>query len=85
MLDGFKEETVEKGNMYLTMEDIDLVAAFKSAQSQNLELGKQVGLISLNDSCYKEILAGSISIISSKPDEVGRLAAELVLGNTANH
>jgi DNA-binding transcriptional regulator YhcF (GntR family) len=81
VLDGFQEEDVEVGNVYFTMEDIDLVAAIKSAQSQNLELGKQVGLISLNDSCYKEILAGGISIISSKPTEMGKLAADLVHGN----
>ena len=79
--DGFKGEDVEESNVYFTMEDIDLVVAIKSAQSQNLELGKQVGLISLNDSCYKEILAGGITIISSKPDEVGKLTAEFVLGN----
>jgi DNA-binding transcriptional regulator YhcF (GntR family) len=81
VLDGFQDEDVEEGNVYFTMEDIDLVAAIKSAQSQNLELGKQVGLISLNDSCYKEILAGGISIISSKPTEMGKLAAELVHGS----
>lgn len=40
MLDGFKGEDIEEGNVYLTMEDIDLVAAIKSAQSQYLELGK---------------------------------------------
>ncbi len=85
VLDGFKDEDVEEENVYFTMEDIDLVAAIKSAQRQHLELGKQVGLISLNDSCYKEILAGGISIISSKPDEVGKLAAELVLGNKHRH
>ena len=80
VLDGFQDEDVEEGNVYLTMEDIDLVAAIKSAQSQNLELGKQVGLISLNDSCYKEILAGGISVISSKPSEMGKLVAELIIG-----
>ena len=60
VLDGFKGEDVEESNVYFTMEDIDLVVAIKSAQSQNLELGKQVGLISLNDSYCKEILAGGI-------------------------
>jgi DNA-binding LacI/PurR family transcriptional regulator len=80
VFDGFQDEDVEEGNVYFTMEDIDLVAAIKSAQSQNLELGKQVGLISLNDSCYKEILAGGITIISSKPTEIGKLAAELIHG-----
>ena len=67
VLDGFQDEEVEEGHVYLTMDDSDLVAAIKSVQNQGLELGKQVGIISLNDSCYKEILAGGISIISSKP------------------
>jgi DNA-binding transcriptional regulator YhcF (GntR family) len=80
VLDGFQEEEVEEGNVYLTIDDIDLVAAIKSAQNQDLELGKQVGLISLNDSCYKEILAGGISIISSRPVEIGKLAADMIRG-----
>ena len=81
VFDGFQDEDVEEGNVYFMMEDIDLVAAIKSAQKQNLELGKQVGLISFNDSCCKEILAGGISIISSKPAEIGKLAAELIHGS----
>lgn len=80
VLDGFQDEEVEEGHVYLTMDDADLVAAIKSVQNQGLELGKQVGIISLNDSCYKEILAGGISIISSKPKEIGKLAAEMVHG-----
>ena len=80
VLDGFQDEEVEEGHVYLTMDDADLVAAIKSVQNQGLELGKQVGIISLNDSCYKEILAGGISIISSKPKEIGKLAAEMVQG-----
>ena len=52
------------------MEDVDLVAAIKSAQSQNLELGKQVGLISLNDSYCKKILAGGIENNVMKFSEV---------------
>ena len=80
VLDGLADEEVEEGHVYLTMDDVDLVSAIKTAQNQGLELGKQVGIISLNDSCYKEILAGGISIISSKPKEIGKLAAEMVQG-----
>lgn len=80
VLDGFQDEEVEEGHVYLTMDDTDLVATIKSVQNQGLELGKQVGIISLNDSCYKEILAGGITIISSKPKEIGKLAAEMIHG-----
>ena len=80
VLDGLQDEEVEEGHVYLTMDDIDLVFAIKSVQSQGFELGKQVGIISLNDSCYKEILAGGISIISSKPKEIGKLASDLIKG-----
>ena len=80
VLDGLQDEEVQEGNVYLTMDDADLVAAIKSAQNQGFELGKQIGIISLNDSCYKEILAGGISIISSNPKEIGKLAAEIIQG-----
>lgn len=79
VLDGFEDEAVEEGNVYITMEDVDLVEIIKSTQNQNLELGKQVGLISLHESSCKEILAGGISVISSRPTEMGKLAAELII------
>ncbi len=78
VLDGLQDETVEEGHVYLTMDDADLVAAIKSAQSQKFELGKDIGLISLNDSCYKEILAGGISIISTQPNQMGQLASQII-------
>jgi hypothetical protein len=78
VLDGLQDEVVEEGHVYLTMDDADLVAAIKSAQSQKFELGKQIGLISLNDSCYKEILAGGISIISTQPNQMGQLASQII-------
>jgi DNA-binding LacI/PurR family transcriptional regulator len=78
VLDGFQEEEVSAGEAYLTMDDVDLVAVIKSVEQQNLTLGKDVGLISLNDNCYKEILAGGISIISSKPCEIGKMAANII-------
>lgn len=78
VLDGFQDEEVMPGNAYLTMDDIDLVAVIKSAEQQNFTLGKEIGLISLNDNCYKEILAGGITIISSKPTEIGKMAANII-------
>ncbi len=79
VLDGLEGEEVEEGNAYLTMDDTDLVYAIKSSTTQGFTLGKEVGLISLNDSCYKEILAGGITVISSPLEEVGKIAASVVL------
>ncbi len=79
VLDGLEGEQVEAGNAYLTMDDTDLVLAIKSAASQNLTLGTQIGLISLQDSCYKEILAGGITVMASPLEEAGKLAASVVL------
>ncbi len=61
------------------MDDTDLVYAIKSSTTQGFTLGKEVGLISLNDSCYKEILAGGITVISSPLEEVGKIAASVVV------
>ena len=78
VMNSFQNINVEKGNVYFTVEDIDLIGIIKSAQKQNLELGKQIGLISLNYCHYNEILAGGISYISSKASEIGKLVADLV-------
>ena len=78
VLDGLEDEELQKGQLYLIMDDHDLVSAIKSIDIQGLRLGKEVGIISMNDSCYKEVLAGGISVISCQPESMGKAIAQVL-------
>ncbi|WP_235296939.1 GntR family transcriptional regulator [Portibacter marinus] len=69
---------IEKGTAYVvTMED-DLVTLIKKQKSAHLEAGKDIGIISYNETPLKEILLDGITTISTDFAQLGKTAAELV-------
>lgn len=82
-IDGIKGYDIQVGDCFVTLnrndkDDVDLI---KFAQSERLELGRDLGLLSYNDYYYKEVLGGGISVISTDFHEMGKLAAEMILTN----
>lgn len=82
ILDGLDEEDMRLGEIYFTLADVDLAKAIHFALKNKFEVGKDIGLIGYNDSSFKELLVGGISVLSSKPKEMGKLAAEMILENS---
>ncbi len=70
---------VEKGVVYIVISDRDLVQLVKIANEKNLQLGKNIGIISLNDTMLKEVVEGGITIISTDFKKMGVTLAEFVL------
>jgi len=73
----FKE--VKKGEVYISEEESDLVSIIKFAREKKLEIGKDIGVLSFNDTPLKEVLENGISVISTNFTRMGSLAAELIL------
>ena len=70
---------VQPGQAYLVVEDMDLMNLIKSIQQKGLKLGKEVGIISYNETPLKEVLLNGISTISTDHYLMGKMAAELIL------
>jgi hypothetical protein len=81
VLDGLEPEDVREGIIYFTLDDQDLVRAIKYAELNKLCIGSQVGIIAFNDSHFKEILVGGISVLSNQPIQMGEMAAKLINHN----
>lgn len=81
VIEEVPKTNIRRGDVYLThrTDDRDLVQIIKTCRSKNLEIGKDVGLISYNDSPIKEVLEGGITVISTDFSEMGRSAARLIL------
>jgi len=82
VLDHYLPGTVEKGKLYLTIGDSDLWAILKDAIEQDFEIGKDLGLLSTNNSPVKEIVCGGITTFSTDFEEMGRKSAEFILNQT---
>lgn len=74
----FDPETIKSGQAYFTIKDDDLVSIVKACRRNSFKLGKDVGIISYNDTPMKEIVSSGITVISTDFKEMGRKAAKFV-------
>jgi hypothetical protein len=74
-----QEEPLEKGELYIVLDDISLLRIIKKMKSQNLILAKDIGVISYNDTLLKEIVEGGITTISTDFNEMGKRLATMIL------
>lgn len=72
---------IKKNTAYLTIDNNDLVALVEKANAQNWEIGKDLGIISYNDTPLKKVVANGITVISTHFDEMGKKVAQFVLEN----
>ncbi|PYF69474.1 winged helix-turn-helix domain-containing protein [Pedobacter nutrimenti] len=75
------ESLCKKGDAYVTFSryDQDDVAVIKLARKQGWKLGKDIGLISYNDTAVKEVLEDGITVISTDFNKMGEEAAKAIL------
>jgi DNA-binding transcriptional regulator YhcF (GntR family) len=79
VVNDINQEIVKQGSAYIVIEESDLVDVIKSCKTQKLKLGKDVGLISYNDTPLKEVLADGITVISTNFDMMGYTVGKLIL------
>lgn len=66
---------------YIVIDDEDLVGIVQKCKDQGFILGKDIGIISYNETSLKKVIADGISVISADFAEMGRLVASMVLNN----
>lgn len=79
IIDSAMNENICEGTAYIMVEETDLAELIKKVRNSNLVLGKQVGLLSFNDTTLKEVLADGITVITTDFETMGRTAAALLL------
>jgi len=75
------DSVIQNKDIYIVIEETDLVNLIKNCRSKNLQPGKDIGIISYNDTPLKEILLDGITVISTDHNKMGELAARLILEN----
>ncbi len=79
ILNQVDEKDVIQKQAYVIISDDDLYRFIKISKEKNWKLGKDIGVVAYNDNPVKEILEDGITTITTNHDEIGRLAAQMIL------
>ena len=83
--DKVSRDMVQKGEVYLLLTgqyDLDLIELVRIAKEKKLEVGKDIGLISYNESPLCEIILNGLTTVSTDFAQMGHLAGEMILSHT---
>ncbi|TKB96277.1 GntR family transcriptional regulator [Pedobacter cryophilus] len=78
-------EPILPGEAYINLMEDDLVVLIEKIISLDLVIGKDVGLISYNETPLKKLLLNGITTISTDFKLMGSLAAEMIKKKTHEH
>lgn len=73
----YDDIVLKKGDLFITIEESDLVSLVKQIRDKDFELGREIGVISYNDTPLKELLG--ITVISTDFKMMGATAASMIL------
>lgn len=79
------EEPIGEGEVFISLMEDDLVVLVERIVGMKLKVGKEVGVISYNETPLKKIILNGITTISTDFRFMGTVAANLVLDNSRRH
>ncbi|WP_080903927.1 GntR family transcriptional regulator [Parabacteroides sp. Marseille-P3160] len=74
-------EIIRKKEIYLILNgqlDIELIELVRYAKQMNYKIGKDIGIISYNESPINEIILNGLTTISTDFNQMGKLAAQMI-------
>lgn len=78
-------ETLRTGVAYINLMEHDLVILIEKIISQKFIIGKDIGVISYNETPLKKIILNGITTISTDFQWMGKRTAEIILNNSSEH
>ena len=85
MISDIIDELISNGEVYINVMEKDHTSLTEKILSLNLKVGEEVGIISYNGIPVKKIILKGITTISSDFNQMGRIAAELILSDSKEH
>jgi DNA-binding transcriptional regulator YhcF (GntR family) len=73
------DEVMEQGTVYINLVDDDLIRLIELAQSNKLIIGRDIGIISYNESPEKKVLMNGITTMSTNFKLMGEQCASMLL------
>jgi hypothetical protein len=80
-----EEEPIQKGEVFINLMENDLVTLIEKILTTGLKVGKDVGVISYNETPLKKIILNGITTISTDFQMMGEKAAQMILNQSTEH
>ncbi len=78
IIESLEHRGIEKGDIYITIDDKNLLKILKKIKKLNFILARDIGIISYNDTILKEVLEGGITTISTDFKKMGKALAKII-------
>lgn len=75
-----EDALVGVGDLFIVIKDDDLVRLFDLAKAKNFVLGKDMGIISYDETPLKRLL--EIAVVSTNFSKMGEMAADMIINST---
>jgi len=85
VISNIKGEEIIAGEAYIIVMEDDLVNLIETTIQSGLEVGKEVGIISYNETPMKKIILNGITTISTDFQQMGKMTAKLILEGSRKH
>jgi len=85
VISNIANEEIKSGEVYISVMEDDLVNLIEHIMQTGLKVGKEVGIISYNETPMKKIILNGITTISTDFNEMGKMAAKLILDGSKKH
>ena len=82
VVNDMEKETINKGDLFINVMEDDLVYLLEKVIDLGLEIGKDVGIISYNETPLKKFILNGITTVSTDFKMMGYMAAKTVLSNS---
>lgn len=82
VLESLKDCLPKKGEVYVVLDDKNLIRIIKKIKEQSLEIASDIGVISYNDTLLKEVVADGITTISTDFSVMGATLATMISNNS---
>lgn len=78
-------EPIQKGEVFINLMENDLVILIERIMAAGLKVGKDVGVISYNETPLKKIILDGITTISTDFQMMGEKTAQMILNQSTEH
>ncbi len=79
VINKVNEDDIKKQDAFIVIEDNDLVQIVKFAKLKSWQPGKDIGIISYNETNLKSVIGNGITTITTDFEAMGRSMAEMVI------
>src|SRR5207249_4048422 len=72
-------EEISPGELYISLIEDDLLVLLSKIKKHNFQIGRDVGIISYNETPWKEFVFDGITTMSTDFKKMGEMAANMIL------